>query len=247
MSFDYGTKEEIKESGGAANEKIVPEGDYAARLVAIIHLGVCPKESFDKKSVVDIPQAVAVFELVSNTDPKAPEGSVLESDGETQQRLTKDFQLKKGGGKSDMDKIIAMGDSDAKGFDDLIDNVYTVKVVHSKCGKFANIAGFSKGGLAPYPRKMWDIEPESQCKIGHVPFEALTKEALEQLHAWNHVADLLLKGVNYKGSQAEKVVNEIRAIEGRENFGTKIKSEKKEETKAKEKLDEETEVKPSDY
>ena len=244
MSFDYGTGEDIKESGKAGNDKIVPKGDYAARLVGIVHLGVCPKRSFDGKSVDMLPQAVALFELVDTDESK----DIFETDGETHQILTKDFTLKKGGGKSDMDKIIAMGDSEATGFDTLIDNVYTLKVVHSNCGKYANIAGFSKGGLAPYPKKFWKSENESQCKIGHVTYDNLNKEAIESLHAWNHIADLLLKGPNYAGSKAEAVVEAIRAEEGREDFGKKVRKADKEEAKEPApKLEEGGDAKASDY
>lgn len=236
--FDYGTDSDIKESGKKGNEKLIPEGDYAARLTAIIHLGVAPKENFAKTASEDIGQAVAVFELVDTDEEK----DIFEDDGETHQVLLKDFTLKKGGGKSDMDKIIAFGDPKAQGFDDLIDNVYTVKVVHSKCGKYANLAGFSKGGLSSYPKKFWTSEAESQIKVGHTPFNAITREGIELLHAWNHVADILLKGINYSGSEAERIVEEIRAEEGREDFGKKVKKSKdssKEEAKPKQKLSEE--------
>ncbi len=224
--FDYGTKEEVA-TGGGVNEKLIPVGDYAARLTAVIHMGVCPKEKFDKSGVDFTPQAVAVFELVDTDEEK----DILEDDGVTHQHLLKDFSLKSSDGKSDMDKIIAFGDSNAEGFDDLIGNVYTVKVVHSKCGKFANLAGFSKGGLSSYPKKFWASEAEAQKTLGHVRFEDITKEAVESLHSWNHVADALVKGKNYIGSKAEEVVKAIQAEEGRENFGTKKKKVKEGEAK----------------
>jgi hypothetical protein len=221
MSFDYGTKEEVS-TGSSMNEKLIPEGDYAARLTMIAHMGVTPKEKFDKSGVDFMPQAVARFELVDTDEAK----DIFEDDGETHQSILKDFSLKSSDGKSDMDKIIAFGKAKAEGFDDLIDSVYTIKVKHSKCGKYNNLVGFSKGGLSSYPSKFWKSENKAQTMLGHVKFEDLTKEAIESMHSWNHVADVLVKGRDYAGSQAEKVIEEIRAEEGRENFGTKIKKKK---------------------
>jgi hypothetical protein len=252
MSFNYGLEDgvEVVVGTGGVNEKLIPAGDYAARLVAIIHLGVCPKKKFKSKEVDMVPCAVAVFELVDNDENK----DIYEDDGTTQQHILKDFVIKEGGGKSDMDKIIAFGDSEANGFDDLIDNVYTIKVVHSKCGKYCNLASFTEGGLSSYPKKFWKNENASQIKLGQVKYSELTKEAVELLHSWNHVADLLIKGANYAGSKAEEVIKEIRSEEGREDFGKKVKKSDKKDDKPNETVadkpqpeDDGADVKPSEY
>lgn len=223
MGFNAGLEDQegvkIAKSEKSTNTKLPEVGDHAARLAGIIHLGVCPKKKFGTQEYINVPIAVAVFELQEESD--------LADDGETKLIALKDFIIKDGGGKSDMDKIIAFGKKDAGGFTELIDSVYTINITHSTCGKYANIKQFNEGGIGSYPEKFWDMTGKTQHPIGHIKYTELTKEAVEALHSWNHIADLLVKGQSYSGSKAEEIITAIRSEEGREDFGKKIEKDKK--------------------
>lgn len=199
--FDYGT-EDVVEAGGTYKQPEI--GDHSARLRSIIHLGMF-RETFNGKLKSPAPQAVAIFELKDEED--------FEEDGETPLTLHKAFPLKKGD-RTFTSKLLAALDPKgvAKGFDDLIGMACTVKAAPSKAvdetgkPKYVNF-----GGLAGMPAKFAKLTDELKPGgAGHVRFEDLTKEAILELNPILEVANILMKGENYKGSKAEKIIEEIR-------------------------------------
>lgn len=241
MSFDFnsGVEENVVVNGGGKvkNEVLATAGEHMARIRSIVHIGRVEGFYEGKSNGID-PMCVVVFELKEEGD--------LETDGETPLVMTKDIKIKRGD-KSNVALLCNAFTKDdgtqASNFDELIGCAGTVTVTHSKCGKYANIAAFNKGGVSSLHPKMKQLCDPVVGGVGNVKFSELTLEAMEELHAWNHVADLLVKGEDYEGSRAEALVAEIRSQEGRETYGTKVKSEKKktDEPKAAPQLDEDAE------
>ena len=200
--FNYGTSEEIKEPGG--DFKNPTEGDHSARLRSLIHVGMY-RETFKGEKKKPFPQVIAIFELKEDDD--------FEEDGETPLTISKSFPLKKGD-KAFMTKFLAALDPQkkAKGFDDVIGAACTVTC---KGGKEKNEDGSPKyinfGGLAGLPAKFASmLEPLSVEGVGHVPFDQITKAAILELNPIKDVNMVLMESENYKGSAAEKIINEIR-------------------------------------
>lgn len=201
IGFDYGTDKVVEASGTFKQPEV---GDHTARLQYIFHLGMfC--ESFKGKKKKPAPQVVAVFQLKDETD--------LDDDGVTPLTLHKSFPLKKGD-KAFMPKFIKWLDpaGTAKGFDDLIGAACTVNAAGSEklnddgTPKYVNF-----GGMAGLPAKFAKmVEPLDGSGSGHVRFEDLTKEHILLLNPILEVANILMKGEEYKGSKAEAIVNEIR-------------------------------------
>ena len=231
--FDYGT-EEVAEVGGTF--KNPQEGDHSAVLRSIIHCGLF-REEFKGEIKKPAPQVVAIFELKDEED--------FEDDGVTPLTLHKAFPLKKGD-KAFMTKFIAALDpkGTASGFDDLIGTPCQVTCKGSKVKnedgtpKYINFGGMS--AMLPKFAKM--IDPLTVMGVGHVPFEALTKDAVLELNPIIEVANILCKGERYEGSKAQEIVEEIRketpafAIQ---KIKTDANAEAKEEVKTDLKDDEE--------
>ena len=200
--FDYGTEHEIKEPGG--DFKQPTEGDHSARLRSLIHVGMY-RETFNKEKKKPFPQVIAIFELKEDDD--------FEDDGVTPLTISKSFPLKKGD-KAFMTKFLAALDPQkkAKGFDDVIGAACTITC---KGGKEKNEDGSPKyinfGGLAGLPAKFASmLEPLAVEGVGHVPFDQITKAAIMELNPVKDVNMVLMESENYKGSVAEKIINEIR-------------------------------------
>ena len=199
--FDYGTTP-VEAGGGEFKNPAV--GPHTARLRSLIHVGMCIG-SYEGKPKPPAPTAIAIFELKDEED--------FEIDGETPLTLSKDFAIKKGD-KTFMTKLLAAIDSKgkAKGFDELIGAACTVDC---KPGKDTNDDGTPKyvnfGSVSAMPeqfKKM--VGPLSDMGVGHVRFKDITKEAIMELHPIRHVADILMKSLDYPGSKAEEIINEIR-------------------------------------
>lgn len=217
FDFDSGLEEGVVVQGGGKvkNEKIAAAGDHMARIRSIVHLGQV--ESFyngESKGVC--PRCVIVFELKEDDD--------FETDGETALTITKDIDIKKGD-KANISLLLAAfktpEGNTPKNFDEMINSIGTVTVTHSRCGKYANVAAFNKGGVSSLHQKMFPLVGELQGGVGNVKFSEMTTEALEECHAWNHVADQLMVGITYEGSKAQGCVEAIRAQEGREDYAKK--------------------------
>lgn len=223
--FDFcsGVEEGVEVQGGGKvhNEKVAAAGDHMARIRSIVHLGRV--ESFHQGQSKGInPRCVVVFELMEDDD--------FETDGETRLTITKDIDIKKGD-KANIAllcgafKVQETGAS-PKDFEELIGSLGMVNVNHSKCGKYANVTAFNKGGVFPLHPKMYALVDELQGGVGNVKFSDMTVEALEECHAWNHVADQLMVGPDYEGSKAQECVEAIRAQDGREGYADKTAPKK---------------------
>lgn len=202
--------------GKVKNEVKAAEGIHEARIRSIVHLGV--SESFDyntKKSKGFFPKAVVVFELKEEGD--------FETDGETPLVITKDFEIKKGEKANFTTLLNAFTKDDgttATTFDELIGCSGNVEIVHR--GDYVNMLAWNKGGItAINPKYKKNVGALSDKGVGNVKYTEINKAALEELHAWNHVADILMKSTEFAGSAAEAAIAEIRAIEGRENYAIK--------------------------
>jgi len=221
--FDYGTKEEIKEPG--IDFKNPTEGDHSARLRSLIHVGMY-REEFKGEKKKPFPQVIAIFELKEDDD--------FEDDTVTPLTISKSFPLKKGD-RAFCTKFLAALDPEkkAKGFDDIIGAACTVTCKGSKdknedgTPKFINF-----GGVSGLPKKFAAMmDPLILEGVGHVPFDKLTKEAVLELNPIREVNMVLMKSENYKGSKAEKIINNIR--EDNPEFAVRKKKEDAEETKSK--------------
>jgi len=217
VDFDYGSEEVVDPGAEFKNPEI---GDHTAVLRSLIHCGLF-RESYRGKVKKPAPEVVAIFELKDEED--------MEDDGVTPLELHKSFPLKKGD-RSFMTKFIKVFDPKGKatGFDDFIGKPCQITAKGSKAlnedgtPKYVNFGGIS--GLPPKFAKM--IEPLTVKGVGHVPFQELTKEAILELNPVLEVANILMKGERYKGSKAEKIIENIR-VENPEF----AKVEEKEESK----------------
>ena len=227
--YEDGVEEGVEIVGGGKvkNEVIAVVGPHPARIRSIVHCGVT-EAFYEGQSKGKTPKAVIVFELKGEGD--------FETDGETPLALTKDIEIKKGE-KANIELLrSAFKKADgtkAANFSELIGCVGSVEVIHSKCGKYANVAAFNKGGvsgLAPMFAKM--IPPlEAGLGVGNVKYSEMTVAAVEECHAWNHVEDIMMQADGYEGSQVQKCIEEIRAQEGRENFANREASKKANKSK----------------
>lgn len=226
LDFDFGTgvEEGVEVQGGGKvkNEKIPFEGDHMARIRSIVHLGRV--ETFHQGQSKGLnPRCVIVFELKEDDD--------FETDGETALTITKDIDIKKGD-KANISLLLnAFKKEDGttpKNFDEMIGSIGMVKVAHSKCGKYANVVAFNKGGVFALHQKMFPLVGALQGGVGNVKFSEMTIPALEECHAWNHIADQLMVGPDYEGSKAQECVEAIRAMEGRADYANKNAKKKSE-------------------
>lgn len=230
MEFEFdGLGEEAIVTGGGKvkNEKIPAAGEHAAVIRSIVGMGNI-ESFFNGESKGVNARICVVFELKEEDD--------FETDGETPLTITKDIDVKKGekGNIALLCNAFKCRDkSKPTSFTKLIGSVGTVTVAHDKTGKYANCVAFNKGGVAPYPAKFINTVEEAQGGVGFVPFEKMTVEAMEELHAWNHVADGIMQATNYEGSRAQEVVAEIRAMEGRENYADKTAAKTEKQPAAK--------------
>lgn len=200
--FDYGA-DPVEAGGGSFKNPAV--GPHTSRLRSLIHVGMFAG-TFEGKPKPPAPTVIAIFELNDEGD--------FEEDEVTPLTSSKDFGLKKGD-KSFMTKLIAALDSTgkSKGFDDLIGAACTIDI---KPGKEKNDDGTPKyvnfGGVSAMPPKFAKmVTPLVEgLGVGHVRFKDITKEALMELHPIRHVADILMKSIDYPGSKAEAIINEIR-------------------------------------
>lgn len=210
MSFDYGVDENEIASGGG-NFKNPEVGDHNAVLRSIIHCGKF-REEFKGELKAEAPQVVAVFELKGSKN--------FEDDGTTPLTITKDFPLKKGD-RAFMTKFVSTLDptGTATGFDDLIGRACTVTISGSKelnedkKPKYVNFK--SMGGITTDPDVLEFMKSKGTFDLalagaGHVPFNAITKEAIMELNPILHVADIIMKGSQYDGSEAQRIIEEIR-------------------------------------
>lgn len=199
-AFDYGA---TPADSGGKSFKNPEEGKHTARLRSIIHLGM-NQEEFQGKTKTPAPMCVAIFELKDEGDVD-DDGNPLE--------IHKPFSLRKGD-KAFATKLIKALDPKGKasGFDALIGAVCEVEIKGSKekdddgKPKYANFGGVSE----LHPKLAAMTEPLAVEGAGHCRFENLTKEAILELRPISEVADLLMTGMNYAGSKAEKIVAEIR-------------------------------------
>ena len=206
---------EVQGGGKVKNEVVAAKGDHAARIRSIVHCGVS-EAFFDGQSKGKHPKCVIVFELKEDGD--------FETDGVTPLTVSKDIEIKKGE-KANVELLRAAflkADGEkASNFNELIGCVGTVKIGHSKDGKYANVVAFNKGGVSGYPRKFAGMLPELVGGVGNVKFSDMTLDALRECHGWYHVQDLMLAADGYEGSVCEQRVTEMRAIEGFEYYANR--------------------------
>lgn len=219
--FDYGA-----EPIAAAGFKNPEVGNQSARLRSLIHLGTYSdifREGGKTEVKKPAPHVVMILELTGEDN--------MTEDGEQQLTIDKDFPLKTGD-KATATKVRKAFDSKgvASGFDDFIGGCCMVDV---KPGKDKNDDGTPKfvnaGDVTSMPPQFAKMTPELQLAgVGHVTFSNLTKEAILELHPILHVKKILMNSVNYPGSNAEVLVNEMLA-ENPTWLDTKSKGEQSEE------------------
>lgn len=198
--FDYGT-DNVQEV--LNNFKIAEPGDHSARLAGIIHLGTF-RESYNGELKKPAHQVLAIFELKDDED--------FEEDGETPLYIHKSFPLKKGD-KTFMNKMIRALDpkGKAEGFDDMIGAACTVSIVPSKQvdsegkPKYTNF-----GGLSGLPAQFAKHVPKLVNEVGHVRPGEITKDNILMMNPIIEVANILMKTEEFKGSEAESIIKEIR-------------------------------------
>lgn len=229
FAYDDGVEEGVEIVGGGKvkNEVVAALGPHPARIRSIVHCGVT-EAFYLGESKGKTPKAVIVFELKGDGD--------FETDGVTPLVLTKDIEIKKGE-KANIELLrSAFKKADgtkAANFAELIGCVGSVEVIHSKCGKYANVAAFNKGGISGLAAMFAKMIPplEAGSGVGNVKYSEMTVAAVEECHAWNHVEDIMMAADGYEGSQAQKCIEEIRAQEGRENFANREASKKSAKSK----------------
>ena len=199
MSFDYGA--DPVESLSSKQPEV---GSHMARVRSIIHCG--PVENFylgDSKGIS--PNVVVICELEGSDD--------FEDDGVTRLVLDKDMPLKTGD-KATVQKFLKAVDPKTVcgGFDDVIGLPVMIDAVGGKekddkgDPKWVNLSAFSS-----VAKDFISMVPElTEEGVGHVTFANLTKEAILELHPIRHVNKLLMKSVAYEGSNAQKIIDEIK-------------------------------------
>ena len=198
--FDYGGETPLS-AGGMFKQPEV--GQATGRVRSIIHIGRFSK-IWKGTAAPAAPYVAVIFELHDQ----------WEDEEETIPLTTSiAFPLKKGD-KANMVKFLNAVDPDDKaaGFGDCIGLPASLNMVGSKDKdddgnpKFVNCKE-----VTAVPKSILKHLPELQVKgVGHVAFVDMTKEAVLELNPHLHVAAIMEKAENYKGSQAEKVVAEIR-------------------------------------
>ena len=202
MSFDYGA-EPVESAGKDFKDPSI--GPHSARIRSIIHMGVF-EEEFQGKKKAPAPIVSVIFELKDEED--------FEDDGETPLEVHKMFSLRKGD-KAFLTKFIKAIDpkGEKSGFDDFIGLPCQIDMVQGKekkAGSGEHYVNF--GGVTGMLKKLADItDPLTVEGVGHVSFENLTKEAIMELHPISEVANTLMQGLNYQGSGAQAIIDEIRA------------------------------------
>ena len=219
--FDYGAA-----PIAAAGFKNPDVGNQSARLRSIIHLGTYSdifREGGKEEVKKPAPHVVMILELTGEDN--------MTEDGEQQLTIDKDFPLKTGD-KATATKIRKAFDSkgEASGFNDFIGGCCMVDV---KPGKDKNDDGTPKfvnaGDVTSMPAQFAKMTPALQLAgVGHVTFSNLTKEAILELHPILHVKKILMNSVNYPGSNAEVIVNEM-LVENPTWLDSKAKGEQKAE------------------
>lgn len=202
--FDYGA-----DPIAAAGFKNPEVGNQSARLRSIIHLGTYSdiyREGGKEEVKKPAPFVVMILELTGDEN--------MTEDGEQQITIDKDFPLKTGD-KATATKVRKAFDSKgvASGFDDFIGGCCMVDI---KPGKDKNDDGTPKfvnaGDVTSMPAQFAKMTPALQLAgVGHVTFSNLTKEAILELHPILHIKKILMNSVNYPGSNAEVIVNDMLA------------------------------------
>lgn len=198
--FDFGGETPIS-SGGMFKQPEVGQATGCVR--SIIHIGRFSKIWKGKASPA-APYVAVVFELHDQ----------WEDEEETIPLTTSiAFPLKKGD-KAHMVKFLNAVDPDEKAasFKECIGLPASLNMVGSKDKdddgnpKFVNCKE-----ITAVPKSVLKHLPKLSVEgVGHVEFDALTKEAVLELNPHLHVAAIMEKAENYKGSVAEKVVAAIR-------------------------------------
>lgn len=208
MAFNYNSGLEAGETlaeTSSTSTKQPQAGVHQARIRSIIHLGKCPQiDMVTKKFKGFAHKAVVVFELMEDHD--------FADDGETPLTVAKDITIstsKKSGLSILISTFVKDDGTPAQDYNELIGCSGNIELV--KRDKYINCKNWSEGGISSMHPKMRAMLPElSGNGVGNVKFSEITPKALREMHAWNHVADMLMKSENYEGSAGEAAVEEIR-------------------------------------
>lgn len=226
MSFDFGATP-VSAGGNFKNPEV---GKHAARLKAVLHLGMVADIFKDKKTGKEVkkdpaPFVLAVFELKEDSD-KNEDGSFLTSNMY--------FPLKTGE-KAKLTafmKTMLTAEENAQyeagtlkgGFDMLIGRPVELDLEGGKdknddgTPKYVNIKTLSK----LHPKLAALVDDLSEVGA-HVKFQDHTVETIKQIPAYL-VPSHVMKAVNYPGSAAERAVAAILA-EDKDYFTFKKKEE----------------------
>lgn len=231
MSFNFGA--DPIQSGGTLKQ--AAPGQHEARILGIVHLGMFEDE-FQGKKKPAAPFVCALLELKSGED----EGGTNE-DG-TPIVVHKSFPLKKGDRaflNSFMKAILSSEELRQYeagvlegGFEDFIGRPVLVEMEGGKKKNDDGTPAYTNvKSIVKMPPKLAKLCDELENEVGHVTLDDMTKEALYSVPPFEIYGKLELS-VNYPGSKAEEVLEEIR--EENPDFGTKkAKDDDKEEDKPK--------------
>lgn len=210
QDFDYG--EDLEKGGEGFTRENPKEGDHAARLKAIIHLGKCHRSHAESKDKPPVNMAVAVFELKEDYDVHSETGEPL--------LFAKDFTLMDG------DRSFLHGEfipalvtkedlPNLKSFDDLIGKTCQLKLKGSKelqddgSPKYINFASISS--LHPKVAALTDPLKDDPLN-GHIRLKDLQAGHLDLMNVYNHVQSLMLLSEQWKDGThpAIPLIEEIR-------------------------------------
>lgn len=213
--FNYGAE---VATGGGMVFKNPDVGDHESVITAIVHVGSF-EDHFKKGGKIDIKKP-ANFVLVRATLMGDED---LNEDGSRMQQWTA-VALKQGD-KATLTKLLNAVDPKELlgGFDDFIGQVFTVSMVGDERGgkdddgnfKYVNWKGFS--GCPEKLKKLVlaQVEEEGITSLGHVTFDKLTKEVIDEIPA-HLVRQYLLnetqqgKNLSVAGSHVEAIIAEAR-------------------------------------
>lgn len=219
MSFDFGADPTV--AGGSIKQ--ADEGQHEARLLGIVHLGMF-EDVFGGKKKPAAPFVCALFELKSGE-----EGGGVNEDG-SPITVHKSFPLKKGDrafltsfmkamlSKEEL-KLYEAGALDG-GFEDFIGRPCMIDMQGSKeKDDNGNPKYTNAGSVTQMPPKLIKLCDELEgSPIGHVTLDQYTEDAIRAIPPFE-IYGKLEQSINFPGSQAEAVLNEIRKQDP--EFGTK--------------------------
>lgn len=197
QDYNYGA-EPVKTGKSFIQPK---EGNYSGRIQSIVHLGMF-EDVYEGRKKDPAPFVAVTIQFAKQRD---------EDDKPLTTHLC--FPLKQGK-KAKLTAFLDAVDPEeaTNGFDDVIGLPLSCAMKGGKDKdddgkpKYVNCVGFSA-----VDEDFRDaVMPLEEGGVGHVTFDGMTKEALLEIHPTLHVRKVLMKSLDFKGSKAESLIEEIR-------------------------------------